>query len=165
MLCFSAISGNCYSVDLKKGSQGLGFSINGGEPSVEDDTIQYVSRVKRVFPIGPAADSKRILAGDVILLVNGKDMRKLNHSVSNTSEIALYNSFYPPKNNCIIFSHENIWVLSQENLFLLHVNNKGAYQTAHPRSLINTIVIRRQESTIVQLATCKNFNILASLCS
>ena len=89
-----AVLGNCYSVDLKKGSQGLGFSIIGGEPSVEDDTIQYVSRVKRVFPIGPAADSKRILAGDVILLVNGKDMRRLNHSVSNTFEIALYQQHY-----------------------------------------------------------------------
>ena len=51
---------------------------------MEDDTIQFVSRVKRVFPIGPAADSKRIQAGDVILLVNGKDMRRHNHSVSNT---------------------------------------------------------------------------------
>ena len=88
------VLGNCYSVDLKKGSQGLGFSIIGGETSVEDDTIQYVSRVKRVFPIGPAADSKRILAGDVILLVNGKDMRRLNHSVSNTLYIVLYTHFY-----------------------------------------------------------------------
>ena len=32
------------------------------------------------------------------------------------------------------------------------MNNKGADQPAHPRSLISTIVIRYLESTIVQLA-------------
>ena len=71
---------------LKKGTQGLGFSIIGGEAQVEGDpdtTLHYVTRIKRVFPIGPAADCQKVEAGDVILSVNGQDMRKLTHAVSS----------------------------------------------------------------------------------
>ena len=69
-------------MNLKKSMQGLGFSIVGAEADSDDGTLQYVTRIKRVFPIGPAADSKKIVAGDVILSVNGQDMRSLTHAVS-----------------------------------------------------------------------------------
>ena len=35
-----------------------------------------------------------------------------------------------------------IWVTSWEILFMPYVNNKGAYQPAHPRSLITIFIIR-----------------------
>ena len=38
------------------------------------------------------------------------------------------------------------------NLILLHVNNKGADQSAPPHSLCNTIVIRCLESILAQFA-------------
>ena len=49
---------------------------------------------------------------------------------------------------------------------LLHENNKGADQPAHPRSLINTIVIRYLDSTYSSL-TCSMhiFHFLPSLSS
>ena len=37
---------------------------------------------------------------------------------------------------------------------MLHVNNKGADQTAHAHSLISTFVILSLESIVVKLATC-----------
>ena len=50
---------------------------------------------------------------------------------------------------------ESMLGLTRENLTWLHVNNKGADQTAHPRSLVNTFVVRSIESTKANLATCK----------
>ena len=34
------------------------------------------------------------------------------------------------------------WAISRENLFMPYVNNKGADQPVHPRSLISTFVVR-----------------------
>ena len=45
--------------------------------------------------------------------------------------------------------------LVQENLTLLHSNNKGADQPAHLRSLISHFVICSLESVLAKLATCK----------
>ena len=41
----------------------------------------------------------------------------------------------------------------KENLALLHTNNKGADQLAHPRSLISPFVIRSFERIKTELAT------------
>ena len=43
----------------------------------------------------------------------------------------------------------------RENLILMHAKNKGADQSAHPRSLISTFVIRYLYSTMIQLPPCK----------
>ena len=48
-----------------------------------------------------------------------------------------------------------MWALERENLSLVFVNNKGADQPAHPRSLISTFVILLLECIISKLATCK----------
>ena len=45
------------------------------------------------------------------------------------------------------------WALTQENLSSVFVNNKGADQPAHPRSLISASVIHILESIISGLAT------------
>ena len=46
-----------------------------------------------------------------------------------------------------------IWASSQDNLSSVFANNKGADQTAHPRSLISAFVIRSLERIIYRLAT------------
>ena len=40
----------------------------------------------------------------------------------------------------------HVWASSQENLILLHTNNKGTYQVSHPCSQINAFVIHSLES-------------------
>ena len=42
--------------------------------------------------------------------------------------------------------------MSLENLFMPFVNNKGADQSAHPRSLISAFIVRCLESIIPLLA-------------
>ena len=44
---------------------------------------------------------------------------------------------------------------SQENLTLLHANNKGADQPTHLRSLVSAFVVRFLERIIAKLVTCK----------
>ena len=56
----------------------MGGDTQEGDP----DMLHYITRIKRVFPIGPAADCRKIEAGDVILSVNGQDVRTLTHAVS-----------------------------------------------------------------------------------
>ena len=46
-----------------------------------------------------------------------------------------------------------IWASPQENMSSVFVSNKGADQTAHPRSLISAFVIRSLERIIYRLAT------------
>ena len=60
-------------------------------------------------------------------------------------------------------SLNEIWALSQENLTLLHANNKVADQPMHSGSLINTFFIHLLKSIISKLFFLQNFNILASL--
>ena len=45
---------------------------------------------------------------------------------------------------------------------MLHAKSKCADQPAHPRSLICAFVIRYLQIRVVNLATCKKINILAS---
>ena len=44
---------------------------------------------------------------------------------------------------------------TRENLILLHANNKGADQPAHPRSLVSAFVIRDLEILLVNTASYK----------
>ena len=46
-----------------------------------------------------------------------------------------------------------IWASPQENISSVFVSNKGADQTAHPRSLISAFVIRSLERIIYRLVT------------
>ena len=62
-------------------------------------------------------------------------------------EIQIYRS---EVNQC-----DYIWASTQENLTLLHVNNKGADQSTHPHSLIRTFGICNLEYKIVKLAQGK----------
>ena len=55
-----------------------------------------------------------------------------------------------------------IWASTWESLILLHVNNKGTDQPAHPHSLISAVVIRALESSIDKLCTLKKSRIYQS---
>ena len=52
--------------------------------------------------------------------------------------ISSYN-FKHLHHNCTLKEH--IWAMSWENLFMMYANNKGADQSAHPRSLISSFVV------------------------
>ena len=54
---------------------------------------------------------------------------------------------------------------ARKPVFVGFVNNLGADQPVHPRSLISASVIQLLESIISKLATRQNFKFLASLCS
>ena len=49
---------------------------------------------------------------------------------------------------CKLNNSKNKWASSWENLFLPYANNKGADQSAHPRSLIGAFVVRCQDGII-----------------
>ena len=51
-----------------------------------------------------------------------------------------------------IFNYQTV---TQENMSLGFVNNKGADQTAHLRSLINVFVIRYLKNIVPKLASCE----------
>ena len=53
-----------------------------------------------------------------------------------------------------------IWATSWENLFMTCANNKGADQSAHPRSLISTFVVRCLDSILPLVSISE----LSSLC-
>lgn len=64
---------NTYSVNLTKKQSGLGFSIH-------TDPSYSVTRIKRIFPHGPAAHSGgQLREGDVILQVNDQKVKGLSH--------------------------------------------------------------------------------------
>lgn len=74
---------NQYSVDLERGRGGLGFSVeSGGDRHPKDHPTDKVLCIKKVFAIGPAADSRKIRQGDVILEVNGRSVKGLTLPVS-----------------------------------------------------------------------------------
>ncbi|KAK3601912.1 hypothetical protein CHS0354_041851 [Potamilus streckersoni] len=77
-----------YKVILNKGSRGLGFSICGGRENSQPK--HQVIRIKRVFPLSPAAESGQIQSGDIILRVGDVEMKGLSFtealSVIRTAE-------------------------------------------------------------------------------
>jgi len=74
--------GNCCEIELKKGINGLGFSVLGGKDPTSPDPRLSLVRVKKIFPQGAAAKSEQLQVGDIILRVNGKSVEGLSHSVS-----------------------------------------------------------------------------------
>jgi len=72
-----------FDVDLKRGSTGLGFSVQGGQDVSPSDPSHGIICIKKIFPIGPAAESKKLQPGDVILEVNQQSVKGLTLQVSN----------------------------------------------------------------------------------
>ncbi|CAH1795007.1 unnamed protein product [Owenia fusiformis] len=75
---------NTFDVPLQKGSQGLGFSVIGGRGSHSTDPLQCIARIRKIFPLGPAASSGKMEVGDIILEVNGKKLKGLSHNETVT---------------------------------------------------------------------------------
>ena len=68
--------GQCKTVTLKRGADGLGFSIVGGYGSLHGDLPIYV---KNVFDTGTAAVDGTLHHGDQILSVNGLSLDGISH--------------------------------------------------------------------------------------
>ena len=82
--CVSVLfADNTHELCLCKSScSGLGFSVIGGR-GWHTDPIRCITRVRNIFPIGPAAESGgRLRPGDVILCVNGHVTKHLSNAVS-----------------------------------------------------------------------------------
>ena len=62
--------------------------------------------------------------------------------------------YFRPLNKALvaIFNYQTV---TQENMSFGSANNKGADQTAHPRSLISDFVIRYLETIVAKLVSCK----------
>ena len=62
--------------------------------------------------------------------------------------------YFRPLNKALvaIFNYQTV---TQENLSPGFANNKGADQTAHPRSLISDFAIRYLETIVAKLVSCK----------
>lgn len=69
------------ALELVKGNSGLGFSIVGGAGSTSGQ--QQIS-IKTVFAGGPAAKSKQVDEGDILIEVNGKDFTSITRSEAVT---------------------------------------------------------------------------------
>ena len=80
-LLFSPL-GDCFELELTKGSSGLGFSVIGGKDPFSADPRLSLVRVRKVFPLGAAAKSGQLQVGDIILRVNDKSVEGLTHAVS-----------------------------------------------------------------------------------
>ena len=70
------VNGTPHTLELKRGEQGLGFSIVGGFGSPHGDMPIYV---KTVFETGAAAEHGGLKRGDQILSVNGHSLEGLSH--------------------------------------------------------------------------------------
>ncbi|XP_074647744.1 tyrosine-protein phosphatase non-receptor type 13-like isoform X2 [Tubulanus polymorphus] len=69
---------NVFTVDLKKDSHGLGFALVADHECQPGHGQLAVPRVKRIFPVGPAASCKEMQVGDVLLEVNGVKLKGLS---------------------------------------------------------------------------------------
>ncbi|CAB0005544.1 unnamed protein product, partial [Nesidiocoris tenuis] len=79
-LSASIVAGTEITIDINKDKSGLGFSIIGGA-----DTLLGSVIVQEVFPGGSAAKDGRLRAGDIILEMNGEDLRNALHSKAHAA--------------------------------------------------------------------------------
>ncbi|XP_075798859.1 tyrosine-protein phosphatase non-receptor type 13 isoform X3 [Microtus pennsylvanicus] len=69
---------NTFEVKLLKNSSGLGFSFSREDNLIPEQINASIVRVKKLFPGQPAAESRKIDVGDVILKVNGAPLKGLS---------------------------------------------------------------------------------------
>ncbi|XP_055967115.1 tyrosine-protein phosphatase non-receptor type 13 [Sorex fumeus] len=69
---------NTFEVKLYKNSSGLGFSFSREDNLTTEQMNTSIVRVKKLFAGQPAAESRRIDVGDVILKVNGASLKGLS---------------------------------------------------------------------------------------
>ncbi|XP_017400634.1 tyrosine-protein phosphatase non-receptor type 13 isoform X6 [Cebus imitator] len=69
---------NTFEVKLLKNSSGLGFSFSREDNLIPEQINASIVRVKKLFPGQPAAESGKIVVGDVILKVNGASLKGLS---------------------------------------------------------------------------------------
>ncbi|XP_006885384.1 PREDICTED: tyrosine-protein phosphatase non-receptor type 13 [Elephantulus edwardii] len=69
---------NTFEVKLFKNSSGLGFSFSREDNLLSEQINTSIVRVKKLFPGQPAAESGKIVVGDVILKVNGASLKGLS---------------------------------------------------------------------------------------
>lgn len=67
---------------MLKNSSGLGFSFSREDNLLPEQMNTSIVRVKKLFPGQPAAESRQIDVGDVILKVNGASLKGLSQQVS-----------------------------------------------------------------------------------
>ena len=75
-----SLAENCFEIQLSKGTQGLGFSIQGGR-GIHKDPKMCLLRIKKVFAGQRASASGLVEEGDVILTVNEEPVYHLTHAV------------------------------------------------------------------------------------
>ncbi|KAM5338620.1 tyrosine-protein phosphatase non-receptor type 13 isoform 5-T5 [Glossophaga mutica] len=69
---------NTFEVKLFKNTSGLGFSFSREDNVIPEQMNTSIVRVKKLFPGQPAAESGKIVVGDVILKVNGASLKGLS---------------------------------------------------------------------------------------
>ena len=97
-----------------------------------------------------------LILKSLITLNNSSYLPKLQLYFLLLFAITYGESFKWSKILCILFLVVWFnWATAWENLFMPYANNKGADQTAHPRSLISAFVVRCLDSIISILAESK----------
>lgn len=74
------ITESTFTVQLAKGSRGLGLSVSGGSDG--GSSWPGLIRIKRLFPHQPAATCGLLNVGDLLLEVNGNALTGLTNYVS-----------------------------------------------------------------------------------
>ncbi|BES91019.1 PDZ domain (Also known as DHR or GLGF) [Nesidiocoris tenuis] len=114
-LSASIVAGTEITIDINKDKSGLGFSIIGGA-----DTLLGSVIVQEVFPGGSAAKDGRLRAGDIILEMNGEDLRNALHSKAHA---ALHQTV--PKIRMVVYRHSDKPELDVMELDLPKKSGKG----------------------------------------
>ena len=72
--------------------------------------------------------------------------------LTNAFSLCIFNFVGMHQHKCFFLIN---WAATRKNLTLLHANNKGVNQPAHPRSMISAFVMPSLPSIIISLDTCK----------
>ncbi|KAI4902715.1 hypothetical protein NFI96_015467, partial [Prochilodus magdalenae] len=121
---FSKKIGRKFNVQLKKGPEGLGFSITSRDVPIGGSAPIYV---KNILPRGAAIQDGHLKAGDRLLEVNGVDL----NGKSQEEVVALLRS--TPMGGTV-----SLLVVRQEDAFLPREVVRHAYQKAEEDDLVLT---------------------------